>query len=137
MYWYQLKYIGKRQITDYTEKPRHEKDDDIFTLAEKTLSNWHSHNVAVNTQHDATTEIRLWGGIDNVADLLLLLDVTQALTIYVRKKSIESIQKSKFEDIFKYLTDKAEHIPVIIKRLEDMGTTRHTEKLKELLKGGA
>lgn len=135
MYWDEFKAIAKRTNTSYTTKPTHKKDDDVFTLAEKTLNNWHNHSIAVNTQHTKTTELRLWGGVDNVSDLLLFLDITQALTIYARKKSIESIQKSKFVDTLKYLTDKAEHIAEIVTRLTDKGITAHNTALKQLIKG--
>ena len=133
LYWDELKAIAKRTSTGYTARPEHKKEDDLFTLAEKTLNTWRDHNVAVNTQHTSTIELRLWGGIDSVQDLLLLLDLTQALTIYARKKSIETIQKSKFEDILAHLVDKPEHLQAILERLTAKNITRHTQAINKMI----
>lgn len=118
---------------DYSTKPRHAKSDSVFTLATKTIENECNHCVAVNLQHSKTIELRLFGAIENVEDLLLYLDVAQSLAIFAKKKSLEFVQRATLADVFKYLTDK-EHITMIIERLGD-DHQDDVEKLQELLKG--
>ncbi len=133
-YWDEFIAISKRQKTDYTEKPTQTKEDEMFALVEKTLINQHAHSVAVNLEHKDTIEIRIWSGIDTASDLLFYLDITQALAMFVKKKSLESCQKAKLIDIFKYLTDKQEHLIEIKKRLNDKGITKYNNDIENLLK---
>lgn len=101
-YWDAFCSIARRVQTRYTQKPNQEYDDDIFTIVEKTLHSQHAHGVAVNLQHDATIEIRLWSAIRNADDLLFFLDNMQALAQYVKKYSLETVQKAKFSDFMKF-----------------------------------
>lgn len=135
-FWDELKAIAKRNHTDYTQKPTHTETDDLFTLIEKSINSSCDHTTAINTQHAKTIEFRMWSGIDTGADLLLYLDITQSLAMFVKRKNVDYCQKVEFTELFKYLTDKNEHLTEIIKRLNDKGITRHNAKL-EALKVGA
>ena len=101
-YWREFCLIANRTRTGYTQKPEHEYNDDIFTLAEKTIRAQHEHGVAVNLQHTATIEIRLWGAIKDANELLFYLDNMQALARYVKKTSLERVQSAKLTDFMKY-----------------------------------
>ena len=135
-FWSEFVAIAKRSNTSYTRKPAHTENDSIFDLVEKSIRAENDHSVAINTQHDNTIEFRLWSGINNGADLLFYLDITQSVATFAKKKSIDSCQKCKFIDILKYLTDKNEHLTEIKKRLNDKGIAKHDRQI-EALKGGA
>lgn len=135
-FWSEFVAIAKRSNTSYTRKPAHAENDSIFDLVEKSIRAENDHSVAINTQHDNTIEFRLWSGINNGADLLFYLDITQSVATFAKKKSIDSCQKCKFIDILKYLTDKNEHLTEIRKRLNDKGIAKHDRQI-EALKGGA
>ena len=135
-FWNEFVAIAKRSNTSYTRKPAHTENDSIFELVEKSIRAENDHSIAINTQHDNTIEFRLWSGIDNGADLLFYLDITQSVATFAKKKSVESCQKCKFIDVLKYLTDKNEHLTEIRKRLNDKGIAKHDRQI-EALKGGA
>lgn len=135
-FWDEFKAIAKRTRTNYTQKPTHTETDDIFTLVEKSINSTCDHTIAINTQHSNTIEFRIWSGIDNGADLLLYLDITNSVATFAKKKSIDYCQKAKFSEMFKYLNDANEHLTEIIKRLKDKGITKHNAEL-EALKVGA
>ena len=132
-YWEEFLAIARREESDYAEKPIQSKEDKLFTLVRKTMDDEYNHTVAVNLQHNDTIEIRVWAGINNVSDLLLFLDLTQALAIFAKKKSLESCQKAKFKDILAYLTDKKEHLLEIRKRLNEYDIKKHNETIDEML----
>ena len=132
-FWSEFKAIALRDNTDYTTQPPHKANDDIYTLIEKSINNSSTHTIAINTQHNNTIEFRIWSGINSTNDLLLYLDITQSLAIYAKKKSLETCQKCNFIDLFKHLTDKAEHLPIIIERLEAKGIETHSNGLKNLI----
>lgn len=100
-YWEEFRAIANRRTTDYTKKPKVEHYDSPFDIAMKTHEARHDHGIAVNLQHDATIEIRLWGGIDNASDLLFYLDNMQALARWVKKTSLEKVQSAKITDFMK------------------------------------
>ena len=108
-------------------------------LFEKSINNSSNHSIAINTQHNNSIEFRIWSGINSIDDLLLYIDITQSLAIYAKKKSLETCQKCNFVDLFKHLTDKAEHLPMIIERLEAKGIETYSNRLKSLVEtsGGA
>lgn len=133
-YWQEFLTIAKRENTRYAEKPTQTKHDKLFTLVEKTVRNECAHSVAVNLEHKDTIEIRIWSGINNASDLFLYLDLTQALATFAKKKSLESCQKAKLIDIFKFLEDKQEHLTEIKKRLNDKNITNYDKEIDELLK---
>ena len=81
----------------------------------------------------AITRFRIWSGIDNASDLLLYLDLTQALATFAKKKSLETCQKAKLEDIFVYLVDKKEHLQEIKTRLNDKNITKYNNKLDKMI----
>ena len=102
-----------------------------------TQASKYEHSTAVNLQHDNSIELRLWSAIDSAEDLLLYLDITQALAKYVRTRTIERVQKATLTDIFKLLTDKSEHIPMIVERLQAKRLTQIAASVEKLLnKGG-
>ena len=133
-FWKEFIAIARRKDTSYTVKPSQNKNDKIFSLVAKTLNNELAHGVSVNLQHKDTIEIRIWGGIDSASDLLLFLDLTQALGIFAKKKSLEVCQKAKFIDILNYLTDKKEHLTEIQKRLNEKDIKKHDEDIENLIK---
>lgn len=135
-FWNEFKAIAKRNNTEYTARPSHKAEDDLFTLVEKSINSQNAHGVAINTQHDNTIEFRIWSGIDNVEDLLLYIDITQSLAMFVKKKSLETLQKCNFVDLFKNIADKSEHITEIITRLKDKNITTHNRELKKLIERG-
>lgn len=130
-YWDEFLDIAKRDCTDYCEKPKQKMSDNIFKIVEKTLNSEHDHTVAINLQHSKTIECRIWGGIDNVDELLLYMDITQSLAKYCKKNGIEKCQKAKFADLFRYMTDKKVHIPMIMDRLS---TCKYDDDLRKLIK---
>lgn len=133
-FWDEFKAISKRQDTKFTKKPIQTKKDGLFTIVSKTLSDEFEHSVAVNLQHRDTIEIRLWSGIDSADDLLLFLDLTQAVASCVKKKDLEACQRVSFKDILKLLTDKQEHLTEIKKRLNAKNITKHDSTIDSLLK---
>lgn len=133
-FWNEFTIIAKRNKTEFAEKPKQTKDDEIFDLVEKTIKNQNSHCAAVNLEHKETIEIRIWSGIDTASDLLLYLDLTQALAIFAKKKSFKNCQKAKFVDILKFLTDKTEHLKEIKKRLNKKKISFHNKDIENLLK---
>lgn len=140
--WDEFCAIAKRDIHNcgYTEKPTQKKTDNVFTIARKTLDYECSHNTAVNLQHRDTIELRIFGGIDSAADLLFILDITNALARFAKHKSLEKAQSASVVDICRYLIDKKEHGAEIVKRLTDKGLTAQAEKVTEYLQtitGGA
>ena len=132
-FWKEFIAIAKREETGYTQKPSQNKNDKIFSLVAKTICDECNHAVAVNLQHNQTIEIRIWSGIDNASDLLLYLDLTQALATFAKKKSLETCQKAKLEDIFVYLVDKKEHLQEIKTRLNDKNITKYNNKLDKMI----
>lgn len=133
-FWEEFIAISKRKETGYTEKPVQNKKDKIFSLIEKTINNERAHGVAVNLEHNDTIEIRIWAGIDTAEDLLLFIDLTQALATFAKRKSLESCQRAKFTDILKLLTDKKEHLTEIKKRLHKKDITKYDDEIKEIIK---
>ena len=125
----------KRQRTDYTRKPSVEKDDDIWTIVEKSISSSSDHSVAINMQHSKTIECRIWSGIDTMDDLLLYLDMTQALAKAAKNNTIEKIQKMDFITILKELTIK-ENLAEVKKRLNAARITAYNDKIDKLINGG-
>ena len=135
MFWKEFCAIAKRHSTDYTSKPSQNATDDIYTIVEKTINTRGDHSIAINQQHGNTIEIRIWGGIDNANDLLLFIDLTQALALYVKKYSLEKCQKAKFCDILKFLTDKSEHLPEIKSRLNAKRIREHDNAILSMIEG--
>lgn len=133
--WAQFCAIVGRDIhnTDYTQKPHHQKNDSIFTLAEKTINSEHAHSVAVNLQHSATIELRLFGGIDSVDDLHLYIDIARALAFFVKKKGLETCQRASVVDMCKYINMKAEHLPEIAARLKAKEFEQEAAEVLKLL----
>lgn len=137
-YWEEFKAIAKRDCTDYCEKPRQKKSDSIFTIVDKTNQDEHNHSVAINLQHNDTIECRIWSGIDSADELLFYLDVTQSIAKFVKKYGLEKCQRAKFGELFKFMTDKAEHLPMIKERLQAYSHSMLDKHIKELDKvGGA
>ena len=132
-YWDEFLAIAKRKDINYANKPIQNKQDKLFSLITKTLDTEHHHSVAVNLHHRDTIEIRIWAGIDNSSDLLLFLDLTQALATFAKKKSLESCQKAQFIDILSFLTDKKEHLTEIKKRLNKKSITKYDESINALI----
>ena len=140
-YWDEFLAIGKREETDYCAMPKHKRGDTTSELLKKTYKDSGEsrdaydeegeHNTAVNMQHKNTIELRFWSGIDDVDDLLLYIDITQSLAKYVKKASLEKCQTTKLADIFKYMSNKKKHIPMIIDRLN---TCKYNDELRELIK---
>lgn len=128
-YWEEFKAIANRTDTSYSCKPHQEKKDDLFELIEKTVRYQGDHSAAVNLQHSATIECRLWGGIDNVEDLLLYLDLTYAIA-KTAKKSLTFCQSAKITDILSNLQDK-EHIQLCADRLRSKGKTTKAKEIEE------
>lgn len=135
IFWNEILAISKRQRTNYTRKPSVEKDDDIWTLVEKSISSSSDHSVAINMQHSKTIECRIWSGIDTMDDLLLYLDMTQALAKAAKNNTIEKIQKMDFITILKELTIK-ENLAEVKKRLNAARITAHNGKIDKLINGG-
>ena len=135
IFWNEILAISKRRRTDYTRKPSVEKDDDIWTLVEKSISSSSDHSVAINMQHSKTIECRIWSGIDTMDDLLLYLDMTQALAKVAKNNTIEKIQKMDFVTILKELTIK-ENLAEVKKRLNAARITAHNDKIDKLINGG-
>lgn len=134
--WSEFCAIAGRDIrrTSYTTKPEHKKSDNLFTTVRKVLSDECDHCTAVNLQHGATIEIRLWSAIKDASDLLLYLDITSALAIFAKKKTLDAAQKASVVDVCKYLTDKNDHLPEIIKRLKDKNHTKQASEVEAYLK---
>jgi hypothetical protein len=132
-YWDEFIKIAKRATTSYCSKPSQTKEDSLFSIVEKTVSSQCEHSVAINLEHKDTIECRIWGGIDSVDDLLLYMDITQSLAKFAKKSSLGKCQCAKFEDLFKYLTDKDKHIPMIVERL---GTRSPHKKALNTMVGG-
>lgn len=101
-FWNEFCLIANRKNTRYTNKPSQECTDDLWEICEKTLRDQHEHSVAVNLQHSATIEIRLWGAIKDAGELLFYLDNMQALARFVKVSSLEKVQRAKFTDFMKY-----------------------------------
>lgn len=132
-HWEAFKAIAKRERTGYCQKPAQNDEQSEWDLAITTQANKYDHSAAVNLQHDNTIELRIWSAIDSADDLLLYLDITQALAKYVRTRTIERVQKATLADICKLLTDKCEHIPMIIARLREKKLTRIATSIEKLL----
>ena len=86
-------------------------------------------------QHSKTIECRIWSGIDTMDDLLLYLDMTQALAKAAKNNTIEKIQKMDFITILKELTIK-ENLAEVKKRLNAARITVHNDKIDKLINGG-
>ena len=131
--WDQWRAIAKREgrRVEYASKPPQTKEDGIFTLARKTLENEYNHNTAINLQHDKTIEVRLWSGAAGVSDLLLYLDLTQALATFAKRKSLEATQRASVASVAAYIKD-TEHLDEIAARLEAAGFTGDAAAVREL-----
>ena len=134
-HWNAFCAIAQRDInrTGYTEQPTQRKTDNLFTLARKTLENEHEHNTAVNLQHAATIELRIFAGINSAADLLLYLDIASALAKYAKIKSLEKTQRATLADVMHYLTDKKTHLAEIINRLKEKDLAEEAKDLETYL----
>lgn len=130
-FWAEFKAISKRENTDYSYRPSLEKTDDLFTLVEKSINSREDHGIAINQQHSNTIEIRLWSGVDSVEELLYYIAITKAMCKFVKRASIEKIQKMKFEDFLKTL--KAEDLRETGERLKARGLA-YARTIKRLLK---
>ena len=128
-YWEEFKVIAKRSGTSYCMKPEQKKTDDLFELIEKTVRYQSEHSMSINLQHRDTIECRLWGGVDNVQDLLLYLDLTYAIA-KTAKKSLTFCQCAKMTDVLKNLQDKQDHIPMIVERLRNGGKTTLAKEIE-------
>lgn len=102
-YWDEFCDIAQRTNTDYTNKPSVTEKDSIFQVVKKTLRDKDDHSVAVNLQHEDTIEIRIWSGIRDADDLILYIDMTQALARLVKTRSLEKVQSAPFETLLKYI----------------------------------
>lgn len=134
--WNEFCAIAGRDVrrTGYTTKPAHKKTDDIFKVVRKTLSSEDDHCTAVNLQHSNSIEIRIFSAIKDAKDLMLYLDITSALALFGKKRTLEAAQKARVVDVCKYLTDKEEHLKEIAKRLKDKGHTAQAKEVEEYLK---
>ena len=101
----------------------------MFGLIEKTVRYQNEHSMSINLQHSDTIECRLWGGIDDVKDLLLYLDLTYALA-KTSKKSLSFCQCAKITDILSNLQDK-EHIQICADRLRAKGKSSKAKEIEE------
>lgn len=132
-YWNEFVALAGRNINEcrYTQKPNQSKDDSLFEVVSKTIENRRTHEIAVNLQHSATIEIRLWSAIKNADDLIFFLDNTQALARFVKKASLEKIQKAEFTDFMKYYKLKSS-IKMAKEKLSNRRITKWTDKIKKL-----
>lgn len=132
--WEQWCAVVGRDIyrTGYTTKPSHTKNDSIFTIARKTIENEDAHSVAVNLQHNNTIELRLFGAVHNVDELLLYIDIAQALARFAKKKGLETCQRASVADICKYIEDAA-HLVTINERLAAANFIEDAEHIEAII----
>lgn len=132
-YWNEFVALAGRNINEcrYTQKPNQSKDDSLFEVVSKTINNRRTHEIAVNLQHSATIEIRLWSAIKNADDLIFFLDNMQALARFVKRASLEKIQRAEFTDFMKYYKLKSS-LKTAKEKLSNRRITKWTDKIKEL-----
>ena len=134
-YWEEFLAITKRdrRSTGYCTKPEQAKDKSEWELALITQANKFDHTGAVNMQHQNTIELRFFGAVENIDDLLLDFDIAKALARVAKNRGLIYCKKIKFEEILKFLTDKKEHLPIILERLNTQRITTHNAGIKKLI----
>ena len=134
-YWEEFLAITKRdrRNTGYCNKPEQAKDKSEWELALITQANKFDHTEAVNMQHENTIELRFFGAVESIDDLLLDFDIAKALARVAKNRGLIYCKKIKFEEILKFLTDKKEHLPMILERLNAHRITTHNAGIKKLI----
>lgn len=124
--------IAKREDTDYCSKPSLTASDNWFEVARKYEDTKTNHSIAINSQHSKTIECRLWRGIDDADELLLFLDLTRALAMFCKNRTLERVQHSNIIDVLKHLKD-SEHLLMVNERLKEGGITRYAHDIGRLI----